>query len=288
VNTTIRQSVEYGHAETRGRLRLWKQKLAKSYTIFDDACNELMANNMPLVADMVFCSRTGRKRAFDKINKSFGPGVTLESVNLGKNNRSLAIWSILKPRGPVAIATEAASRQERVSLMQNCVTVNYIVIGCIMDRVQVGEGLWTLEVPDHALGRAVERSGYLHPEALIREAHKTILELPSSVLSQTNFGDHDTQGAYIKSGPGCFAGHFRIHEDVSRYGHTASVRVKTWLDQNQLHENQIILSEKGAPGDQLGDAVLKPSPLCRFQVNGDAMQLIVWDPNGKHRIEKKP
>jgi hypothetical protein len=277
---TVKHSVSYNNAEVRGRLRQWKKKLVQDYAVFDRALETLSPNGKPgpLIVDMVKCTRAGRKQAFDKINKAFGPGVTLESASLGKNNRSLAIWSILKPRSSVAIAVpEDISESERASLAQDCVTLNYIIVGCVADVIQVAEGMWTLEVPDHALGRAVERSGFLHPGVLIREAHSTLLNLPEAVFKQPNFTDRTSSGAYIKAGPGCFAGYFHVSEDVSRSGYSASVRVRTWLDEDQLFERQIVLCEKGKPGQRLGDSVLKPSPLCRFERDESGrLQVRTW------------
>jgi hypothetical protein len=266
---SIRQGVTYGDAETRGRLRQWKKKLAHDYTLFDAAFRELQdGKSFHLAEDMVQCTRVGRQRAFDRINRSFGPGATLESARLGRNNRSMAIWSILKPRDATAMAAYTAdmSETERGSLLQDCVTVNYVVVGCVSSTVLVAEGLWTLEVPDHALGRAVERSRLLHPGVLIREAHLNLLDLPAAVLNQPNFTDSKSPGVYIKAGSGCFAGYFQVAEDVSIGGrYSASVRLRTWLDADQLFERQIILCEKGEPGTRLGDTWLRPHPLCRIE-----------------------
>jgi hypothetical protein len=96
---------------------------------------------------MVNCTRSGRERAFNKISKAFGPGVTLESVSLGKHNRSFAIWSILKPRNAVTVeVSDDIPECERASLVQDCVTLNYVVVGCTADVIQVAEGLWALKV----------------------------------------------------------------------------------------------------------------------------------------------
>jgi hypothetical protein len=282
--TSIRQSVSYSDAETRGRLRQWKKKLAQNYGIFDSAFKELQGGKLsPLVHDMVKCSRSGRKQAFEKINKALGPGVSLEEVNLGRGSRSLAIWSILKSRNSVAI-----SESERESLSQDCVTVNYVLVGT--NAVLVSEGLWTLEVPDHALGRAVERSRFLHPGTLIREAHLNLLGLPATILNQKNFTDHRSPGAYIKAGLGCFAGHFHFSEDVSIGNQrSAFVRVKTWLDENQLSERQIILSEKGEEGQRLGDSWLRPRPLCHFeQVGPNKWEVSVWQATSAAAAVRKP
>jgi hypothetical protein len=277
----IKQSVTYGDAETRGRLRQWKKKLAQNYDILENACERLSPNGKPapLIVDMVKCSRSGRKAAFEKINKALGPGVTLESVSLGKNNRSLAIWSTLKPRDAVTrTLSDDFSERERASLSQNCVTVNYIVIGCIAGAIQLAEGLWTIEVPDHALGRAVERSRLLHPGVLIREAHLNLLDLPATVLERADFTDDESCGAYIKAGSGCFAGHFRIARDVSDNNqYCTSVRVKTWLDKDLLTERQIVLSEKAEAGKRLGDGWLLPHPLHNIErVGPNEMQVRAW------------
>jgi hypothetical protein len=286
-------SVSYGNAEVRGQLRQWKKKLAQSYTIFNNAFKELQDGKLtPLVIDMVKCSRAGRERAFERISKALGPGVTLESASLGKGNSSLAIWSILKPRDAVTVvAGDDRSERERWSLAQDCVTVDYVLIGCVDSMILTGSGLWTLEVPDHALGRAVERSRFLHPGAIIREAHLNLLDLPATVLNRTNFTNNNSSGAYIKAGPGCFAGHFRLGEDASienRLG--AHVRVKTWLDADQLFERQIVLCEKAAPGKRLGDGWLRPSPLRRIEQSGpDTMQVRVWQlPHNNKRKKERP
>jgi hypothetical protein len=287
--TSTRQSVSYGDAETRGRLRQWKKKLAQNYGIFDNAFKQLQGGKLSsLAVDMVKCSRSGRKQAFEKINKLLGPGITLEEVNLGRGNRSLAIWSILKPRDSVAMgALSDLPESERQSLLQDCVTVNYVLVGT--SAVLVSEGLWTLEVPDHALGRAVERSRFLHPGTLIREAHLNLLGLPATILNQKNFTDHKSSGMYIKAGLGCFAGHFHLSEDVSIGNqHSAHVRVKTWLDENQLSERQIILSEKGEEGQRLGDSWLRPRPLCHFeQVGPNKWEVSVWQATSAPAARKR-
>jgi hypothetical protein len=38
----------------------------------------------------------------------------------------------------------------------------------------------------------------------------------------------------------------------------------TWIDDDQLHEDQIPLCEKGEPGQRLGDGWLLPHPLRRI------------------------
>ena len=79
----------------------------------------------PLVFDMIKSSRSSREQALNKINRALGPGVTLESRNLGRGKHSLAIWSILKPRDAVTVdVPDDLPESERESLAQDCVTVN--------------------------------------------------------------------------------------------------------------------------------------------------------------------
>ena len=244
--------VTYGDAQTRGQLRHWKKKLAARYAIFNDAYTaENRRKASSLAVDMVKGTGVTRARAFSRLTAMFGPGLTLESSQL-KRNASLVVWSILKPRDAVILAaTRELSHAERASLAQDCVTVNYVVAGVHKDKVILAEGLWTLEVPDHALGRAVERSRLLTPEAIIREAHTTLLNLPTAALTKRH---------YLKAGPGCFAGVVTTARDVNT-GLSVHVRALTWLGDDILGPDQIPLKEIGAPGDRLKDGIFLPTPL---------------------------
>ena len=86
------------------------------------------------------------------------------------------------------------------------------------------EGLWTLEVPDHALGRAVERSGFLHPETIIRNAHRNLLDMPNAALLSSD-GSTRFKTPYIKAGLGCFVGEFFVGEDASIGGQCTLTRL---------------------------------------------------------------
>jgi hypothetical protein len=214
---TVISQTSYGDAETRGKVRLWKQKLARDFAIFDSAYHRLGAGDLrKLPLDLVLCSRCGRQRASEKINKLLGPGATLEAKHL---NGTSVLWSIYKPSNNVILNDDP-------SFTQNCVTINYIIAGEVPGRMGgIVNGLWTLEVPDHALGRAVERSRSLHPGAIIREAHQNLLELPSNIISERpNFLDHSLPGVYIKAGPGCFVGHLIISK-----AHLQVIRCSTFM-----------------------------------------------------------
>lgn len=98
------------------------------------------------------------------------------------------------------------TKAEIGSLTQDCVSVNYSYVGVRDGLIYTGEGLWTLEVPDHALGRAVKRSRLLTPETIIREAHRNVLGAPLKGARRNG---------YIKAGAGCFAVELIGGKDVS-------------------------------------------------------------------------
>jgi len=268
----------YGNAEVRGRLRMWKQQLAQHYAQFGVGYELLRDGKLKSIPqDLVKCTRGGRERALAAIRRAVGPGATFETTYL---NGRLALFSILKPRSSVICETGPdVSESERASLFQNCVTVNYFLVGKIPGALgDLAEGLWTLEVPDHALGRAVERSRCLHPGAIIREAHRNALDLPSATVSVLG----KNRGAYIKAGAGCFAATISAGPDVSNDDqYSVHVRVATWLNEDQLHADQIPLHEKGKPGDRLGDGWLRPVPLREIvETEPEILNVLPWQPAG--------
>jgi hypothetical protein len=66
--TTV-STTTYADAETRGKLRLWKQKLARDYAVFDGAFKQMQGGNLaPLVLDMAKSARSGRAAALGRIS----------------------------------------------------------------------------------------------------------------------------------------------------------------------------------------------------------------------------
>lgn len=281
-----RQPATYANAAIRGQMRQWKEKLADDYRTFDRAfCS---ADLGLITTDFVRRgSEKGRQRAFEKIRKAFGPGVALEGLRIdGKH--PLAIWSILRPRH--AVIMDAAPES---GLMQDCVTVNYIAVGNLpwlpSDGASKAEGLWTLEVPDHALGRAIERSGLL-PTAIIQEAHLNLLALPIELLATTTDSAgalHITPRFLVKAGAGGFAAQIIIGEDISLGGaFMINARADTWLADDMLHDDQMLLVDDGRPGYRLGDGWLMPAPFRRITKNGNKYSVTVASPSPPELIAK--
>jgi hypothetical protein len=257
------QAITYADAETRGRLRAWKQKLAKDYSAYDSRYRQARDSHNPAIGDLVEKRGIGRQRAFEKIARILGPSVTFEWSDLTAK-RPIAVWSILMPRQAVVThMPEGTPEKEVLSRAQNCVCLHCIVAGFLPGsgsdpgKIGVTDGVWTIEVPDHALGRAVQRSRFLHPGVIIREAHTTLLDLPVTVLERTGF----KKNVLVKAGAGCFGGYFSIGQEIQDGSLHTHFRASTWLENDQLRKDQIPLCEKGVPGERLSDSWLRPFPL---------------------------
>jgi len=271
------QPVTYGNAETRGKLRQWKGLVASRYSIFDRTYRNKNAL-LPHLKAMTMRGTKGRRRGFDKLQKAFGPGAILERGRL-EGKYPLAVWSILKSRDSVTVDAPVET-----GLMQDCITVNAIVAGVLPDddgtlMVGVTEGMWTLEVPDHALGRAVERSGVL-PDAIIAEAHHNILRLREAVVLDNSHIDVNRH-FLLKAGAGGFICHLTAAQDVSLgYSYDVRCRAVTWLADDMLRDEQKLLVDDGLPGQRLGDSWLLPASLRRINKYVTGLELEVWGPGG--------
>jgi hypothetical protein len=193
--------------------------------------------------------------------------VTLEGLQL-EGSYPLALWSILKPRDAHAVNGKGGEAQD-------CVSVNYVLVGRIGNQVLWAEGLRTLTVPDHALGRVVERSG-LMPDAIITDAHHNLLSLSASAITQTDGHIHSDRHFLVKAGDGGFRCFLRIAPDVSLdHALDARVHTVTWIANDMLYEDQTLLVGNGLAGDQLGDGYLLPPAMRRFVKDGSKAHLHV-------------
>lgn len=254
-------SIADGDAQARGQIRHWKKKLAERYDHFLRAYADKNVSTA-IAVDMIKGSGATPRRALNKLTAAFGLGAVLEQAEIKKRNQDYALWSILKPRkGIIAVDFQIRlTKAEIGSLTQDCVSVNYSYVGVRDGLIYTGEGLWTLEVPDHALGRAVERSRLLTPETIIREAHRNVLGAPLKGARRNG---------YIKAGAGCFAVELIGGKDVSAGGALQfHIRANTWLADDMLGPDQIPIFGEGEAGNRMGELVLFPLSL-RAAIEGD-------------------
>jgi hypothetical protein len=262
----------YADAEVRGRLRQWKTALAVNYRRLD----RLFTSGALNTHVVELCSRsssTGRQRAFAKVAKRIATtGATLDGVRLD-GRAPCAVWSILKPRDSVAVDPDDPSDP------QNCITVNYVYLGDVDGVPHQADGLWTLEIPDHALGRLLHRSGAVDPAARIAAAHHAALRLRAADVFPSMATDSDFR-FLVPAGPGAFVCGTAHGPDVS-IDHQMSVHVRalTWLSTDMLRDDQVPLIDDGAPGNRLGDSWLMPAPLRRIDKGpGGMAQVLVRVP----------
>jgi len=169
------------------------------------------------------------------------------------------------------------------ALQQDCVTVNYIVAGNLPGPHKLGEGLWTLEIPDHALGRLIQRTGNAAPVDHIMAAHHAVLGLRQSEIVPNN-GRLDRDVSFgVAAGPGAFICHCSITPDQSMGGELQMhVFAHTWVADDQRSETQVVHIGDGGPGERLGDHWLLPMPMrriVRVQVgDNDVATVVCWSP----------
>jgi hypothetical protein len=257
-------------AEARGRLRRWKAQLRQRYRVIDRmAAAEQMSPDV--VAFALRGSPTGRQRAFARLNSNLTTaGAVLHTVRY-EGRSPIAVWAILKPRTSVAIETEDPR------LTQDCITVNYILVGCLTaNTAHRGDGLWSLEVPDHALGRLLQRTA-ADPTAILFAAHHAAWRLHVEQVVPDH--EYDPNYQFLPpAGAGAFVCSTRVGEDTSLGTPSMHLYAHTWLAADMLHEGQVPLCDDGLPGARLGDGWLLPAMLRKVTDDNGLLTGQVWEP----------
>jgi hypothetical protein len=259
---TLRTMVDYADAETRGRVRLWKQDLVTHYRAILRA--RFTPERRAEIQAMYLKGSKGRQRAFAKLNKHLSPHASLQAVNLSE--APYALWLALKPRTNVLDDPNG----------QDCLMVNYVMAGRLLDGFGFAQGGWTLEVPDHALGRLLQRAPHSDPAAIVIDAHKLALQLDTRqlivdgrVLDQRRF--------WLPAGPGMFCCSLLLGSDTSLGGQMAAyIRVHTWIS----NEMEVLGERPWQPGlgqrpHRLGDTWLLPAPWRQFVTNNEGSWVAV-------------
>lgn len=165
-------------AEARGKLRVFKQGLEQRQKAIDAYIDAPATQRT--IANFILRHRKGRQAPFDKLNAELEKrGAQLAGEDLGGKTPA-AIWSTLRARGAVTYEPDARDAE-------NCVTVDFLAIGWTRHRPlgDLTQGVWTLELKDHALGRFYQRGGD-NLEAAIWSAHRGILCLDGRSIVQRN------------------------------------------------------------------------------------------------------
>jgi hypothetical protein len=255
-------------AEARGRRRVWRQQRKAAY----EAAVETLFSTIKRrdVEDFMFKAARGRRRVFDRVDQQLRRhGAQLQALRL-EGKRPCAIWAILRPRRAVTLNSDLPGDA------QNCVTVNYLVFGSTPEEPMgaLGEGLWTLEIKDHAIGRFFER-GNSDPDQAIFAIHDAVLNVDSRDLQD------GTRSVRLRVGDDVWCGEVRAGFDVSIANFGLHVIVRTHLGFDQLNPGQefgLIQPRPQAGPYRLGESWLAPPPFRTLQINGERVTVDSYTP----------
>jgi hypothetical protein len=253
------------NAEARGKLRQVKQELDLHYRQIERLFPRMTALAEEFVGRN---SIKGRQRVFAKPEQLLAPHTRLSDVQLEKP-APLALWAALKPREAVQLNGEEPGEQ------QACICLNYLLVGAVLGPNSFGrtDGLWTLEVSDHALHQLTTRAPGVAVVETLHAAHQAALLLPLSRFTQ----EPKLDPVWLRASPGVFICELVSGYDVSLNGMAVHLRAKTWLHGDQIRANQQPLSD-GLPGDRMGEAYLRPPPLRKLTEAG-TVKAVAWVPD---------
>jgi hypothetical protein len=174
----------------------------------------------------------------------------------------MALWAALRPRHAVTINPQTEGQK------QDCVAVNYVLVGALRGPGNGGivtDGLWSVEVSDHALLRALQRDPAADLTAVLLDVHRSVLRLSNDIAAEAERAaitkEDPPSGVLVPGGDGVFICEFNFASDRSvKWQKVLGVRAVTWLHNDQLHADQIPEPE-GKPGNRLGEGILLPVPL---------------------------
>ncbi len=170
-------------------------------------------------------------------------------------NVPLALWTMLNPRPAVTVNPREPGEA------QDCVVVEYVLFGAVLGPKSFGvaTGIWALEVSDHALLQLLARDPQAEIAATLFGAHHALLSLPMAAIQLGQ-----TAKILVPAGAGVFICDTHCRPDRSLGGReTISVRARTFLHNDQLHDDQTPFPP-ALPGERAGEGFLLPAPLCRL------------------------
>lgn len=246
---------------TRERLGEWYKRAQDRYRVLTTTASQ--RDIIKAARAFTKPSRHGRMDAWLVLERTFRETAWLHVRDIA-GRRPHAIWAVIKPRGPVldARGIQLAPGEQQVG-----VVVNYLVAGRVATGGTLSEGLWTAEIPVHALGRALQRDPTASLDALVLELHRRLL-----AASTAGIDSYVSGGMVVKAGRGAFlCSCYPPILNVSTGRPSLLVRANTWLLFEQLrgeqrHQATRLDSVTGEP--TLGMSWFRPDPL-RFALGGD-------------------
>lgn len=231
-------------AEARGAVRVFKANLRRADVRFQAKFESLEASRE--AARWANCGSLGRARALRNLRRLFGP----QDCHV----QDRPVWAHLRPRDAVILTPNDPGQA------QDAVVVEYVTITGDGD---LETGLWTLEVPDHALLRCAQRFREINLRDAILDAHRNLLAIRCDPLP--------TGDVLIGAGPGAFVGQMIYGQEV-KGGVVVYFRPRTWLHEDQIQDHRVWLTDAG-PGAPWADGPLTPFPLREITVEGSSLSV---------------
>jgi len=229
-------------AEERGRLRAFRRVVTARAARLE----AVFTAKPPAVerAAFAFISKrgVGRNRALAALKRAIPA-------------RYEAVWGDAVIWSSLAVGDAIIKNPKDPGQAQPSVAVGYVVLlGKRGRSIQFDSGLWTLEIPDHALVRLFQRRRTANPCDTIWAAHAAIMA--AAAPSERAPGPEET--LLVPTPGGAFAVNLIIGRDATTDDPLVYFRARTWLSDDMLGEGQVPL----VPGlPSLGDTLLVPRPL---------------------------
>jgi hypothetical protein len=184
--TPDQQRDHQNRVEATRKLRVWKRAIAPAAAKIDRALADETTTHQ-LITDFAFKKNAGKAKALARLRQHLAPA----KLSAG---RDIFTWSWLKPTGPLLASDDP-------SLRQNCVIARFGIGGRRSAHFAGAAVVLSLEVPDHALVRLLERSPNADIEAAVFEAQDGYLHANNQAVLECMKSYREF---YLRAGPGLF------------------------------------------------------------------------------------
>lgn len=256
-------------AEARGLVRQFKRQLSQEDRVWDATWTSKATFDQ---AERWTCSgRVGRDRARLQLERRFGRALPLPHGHL--------VWAHLRPS--TAVIQHHEDRARLPGEAQDAVVVDFLLAGGA-DVLQAG--LWTLEVPDHALQRLAQRCPGIDLRFALLDAHYNFLLAGPEVLRQ------DVQH-HLPAGSGVFLGDVIYGKDAGNHAYQVIYfRPRTAFHHDMLAAEELNrLVTRGEDRSVVGGPLL-PGPLRDLDTSDGGLNVRLTRPSKppsrhqRHRI----
>lgn len=240
-------------AAARGQVRLFRQKI-----MYSSARIRSLTQHPDLIDDVqIWRHKTnarGRERVQTRIQHAL-PGVRWGRINSDVRELTgpVLVGSFLDNSGPTIVEPRDPGQT------QESVVVRYVLISA----TGIYSGLWTLEVPIHALGRVAQRLPDADLSEILYAGHGRLLATAADEIKPGT-------GFWLPTPPiGAFYCEVIIGPDESSHGElTIYMRARTWIHDDQLRDEQRPIRAAVNGEAKLADALLLPLPIRKLQFDG--------------------